>query len=530
VDKTNESVIERRKPKVITFNEISLIQLGNEKLYNLDYLKITQGINEHARIFMRFTNIDAADKEKYLKLADSGVPIVVQYGDKQTLFNGVMTHLGVKLKEANWNLEVRGASRSIELDAMVRSRSFIKRKLTYEELFEQIRGNCKGAMFSYLIDVQTNIGELILQYQETDWNFLKRMAGRFSTGLVACVLYDKPAVTFGVYDENRKTTRIVTDQNNVINKIAKNTYDDYFTDEDDTIMHYKLTTGQFLDIGDPVSIDSPLPMGQESMETNSNLLYVIRSTGIVTKGSDLIWKYVLTPKEGLIQKPYSRRRIAGMSLEGVVKDRIRDTALVELVIDKACGGNAKEQYALKDPNDEATNLTELVYFKCGTPYSAEQNTGFYCMPEIGDSVKIYFPTEDETDGFILQSIRKQDNRNNNLKISKPNVKYFRTRYGKEIKFDQNELVITVQKYDPEKREVVNRDVVVLKLNDENGVILTTQQKITIRAENDVTIDSKNGNVNIAAGDNAQLAMKCGDSSVNMKGGNITIKGKKIKTN
>lgn len=517
------------KQSIITYDDISLIQLGNEELYNLDSIKITRGINEHERIYLRCTNILAADKEKYLKMADTDTTILIQYGnDKQTLFNGVVTHLNIKLDGSNWNLEIRGASCSIKLDVTMKSRSFVQRKLTYENMFEEIRQKY-GATFAYLLNEQAQLGGFVLQYQETDWNFLKRIAGGFSTGLVAHALFDKPAITFGVYDDSRKVTPITMDQYNGVDTVGKNTYDDYYTDEDDTVIHYRLTTRQLLNIGDAVRLDSSAVQTGQAVQNNPSPLYVARSSASMTRGNDLMWKHILTPKEGLVQKPYSRRRIAGMSLEGVVQDRVRDTALVELAIDTAYKGSAKDQYTLKNHND-ASNITEYVYFKYCSPYTAEQNTGFYCMPEIGDSVEVYFPTENETDGVIMQSIRRGTGQSANQKADKPDVKYFRTPFGKEIKFDQNELVITVQKYDTTQKKLTTTNVAVLTLNDNDGITLTTQQKITIKAENDLTIDSKSGNVTIAAGNNSQLSMKCGDSSITMKGGNTTIKGKKIKTN
>lgn len=42
------------------------------------------------------------------------------------------------------------------------------------------------------------LGQFTLQYQETDWKFLKRLASRFQTGLVPDPIAAKPSLTVGL--------------------------------------------------------------------------------------------------------------------------------------------------------------------------------------------------------------------------------------------------------------------------------------------------------------------------------------------
>jgi uncharacterized protein (DUF2345 family) len=152
------------------------------------------------------------------------------------------------------------------------------------------------------------------------------------------------------------------------------------------------------------------------------------------------------------------------------------------------------------------------------------------MPEIGDFVHVYFPTSDEGEAIISQSIRKQDGESPqqpNLKVNDPKIKYFRTRYGKEVKFSPNELVITIEQYDDKKKKVINTRVVVLQLNDSDGVTISTQKNISLIAKNEFSITAK-GKLSIAA--EQQLSIACKESNILMTGGITHIKGKKVKTN
>ena len=54
------------------------------------------------------------------------------------------------------------------------------------------------------------------------------------------------------------------------------------------------------------------------------------------------------------------------------------------------------------------------------------------MPEIDDTVYIYFPTKEESEGVGTSSLRIGDKGTD--KVNEPSIKYFRTIDGKEIKF------------------------------------------------------------------------------------------------
>ena len=71
--------------------------------------------------------------------------------------------------------------------------------------------------------------------------------------------------------------------------------------------------------------------------------------------------------------PYGNKKIIGASMKGNVTAVKKDTVKVVLMEDET-GGWAGQKW-----------------FAYSTIYSSPDGTGWYCMPEKGDSVRLIFP-------------------------------------------------------------------------------------------------------------------------------------------
>lgn len=208
-------------------------------------------------------------------------------------------------------------------------------------------------------------------------------------------------------------------------------------------------------------------------------------------------KYLLVPEEGLQQNRRYNQRIVGTSLPGKVIKVKQDRVKVHLDIDK-------------DRKQEAAKSCLFPYM---TPYTAENHTGWYCMPENGDTVNLYFPTNKEEESVVIHSYRKEAKEND--KIDSPEVKYFRTKFGKELKFTDKEILITGKDNE-----------ILIRLNEDDGIEIQSAKKVMISSAGELTIHS-DSKVNLQAGTGLELV--CNGSSITMDG--VThIKGKQIKTN
>ena len=142
------------------------------------------------------------------------------------------------------------------------------------------------------------------------------------------------------------------------------------------------------------------------------------------EGSILKHQYTLTTKKGLSQNTLYNNQLIGLSLQGKVIDVSRDNVRVHLEI------------------DDGQNKDESWWFHYSSVYTAEGNSGWYCMPELNDHVRIYFSDNKEENGMAISSVRKNSRAGGNNKVDNPDVKCFRTKSGKELMFSPEEILIT----------------------------------------------------------------------------------------
>jgi hypothetical protein len=96
------------------------------------------------------------------------------------------------------------------------------------------------------------------------------------------------------------------------------------------------------------------------------------------------------------------------------------------------------------------------------------------MPELGDHLKVYFPNNKEEDGVAMSSVRKDSEKAEYNKVDNPDVKYFRTKSGKELMFAPNEILISAK-----DKEIY------IRLNEEDGIEIFSKKEIKIIS--DVTL-------------------------------------------
>lgn len=101
--------------------------------------------------------------------------------------------------------------------------------------------------------------------------------------------------------------------------------------------------------------------------------------------------------------------------------------------------------------DDEQSIETSWQLPYSTPYTAAGNSGWYIMPEVGNTVLIYFPNKEEDSAIVLNSIRVQNTGAD--KIGDPADKYLRTVHGKEIKLAPDELMITCSNWTNSELEI-----------------------------------------------------------------------------
>lgn len=80
-------------------------------------------------------------------------------------------------------LRLSAASETISMDRKKKSRSFQNPDMTYQQILNKIIESYPS-LDSNWIRAEEKIREPILQYEETDWDFLLRLSSHFHTGIV----------------------------------------------------------------------------------------------------------------------------------------------------------------------------------------------------------------------------------------------------------------------------------------------------------------------------------------------------------
>ena len=470
---------------MITHENI-FVKFDDLELNETQELKIIAAINEHTRISLSCI-VAVEGNEKLLDRtdADSNIEVGVvteSVSVPQIIFRGIVTVFKLKMVCDVYHIEVEGVSFTYLMDIKQRERSFQNPNMRYRELFTKVTAAYPGADF--IMDTAMEklpLEPFILEYRETDWDFLKRVASYSNAGLMPESAAAAPK--FWVGDPERGDKGEIQLTHYTVRKrvgsfrSAVANYIEVLHLEDS--IEYEVESDQLLCLGDVVAF-------------RGRRLFV-RHSVVCLKQGVLKSTYFLTPDGGIKQNKMYNQDIRGLSLEGSVIDVNQDQIRVHLEIDK----EQKQE--------------EAIWFPYCTPFSNEGSTGWHCMPEVGDSIKLYFPSVKEEEAFVTTSIRRGEKAGERLQ--KPETKYFRTVDEKEMMFSDKDLTVS------------GRDALLLiRLNIEQGVEISSELDIDLTARENLIIDVGK-RLTVTAGE--EIHFQCRESELLMNE-EIMLNAKRIK--
>jgi hypothetical protein len=432
-----------------TYSDISITPYKLEKIIDL---RISRVLNDHASLYIHGT-IPESELDKYVENAGDGesVGVSVKDGDNViALFQGAVTNISVSASANVRSITIEALSSSFLMDIKKKDRSFQKDGLLYKDIFKKITEEYENGE---VIDEASNgapTGGLLVQYHETDWEFIKRLASHFNAPLVPACSLTGVKYYIGVPDLAEKYN--LEDFNyTVIKDIkgykVKSENDIKGLDQRDLIS-YELTTRKILELLSPVKF-------------KKQKLYVY-SVEIEMINGILSNTYTLRGIKGLSRRKINNDLLAGTSLFGKIADVAKDTVKIELDIDK-------------DEKDKPS-VGEVIWFPYSTVYSSPDGSGWYCMPEKGDQVRLYFSDSDEKNAFCASSVNLTSS--DPKKRSDPSVKSISTKHGKQVIFRPGAI------------EIIASDGLLLRLTDDGGIEFKSAKKITLDATEDIEVKGK----------------------------------------
>ncbi|MBR3771132.1 MAG: hypothetical protein IKL07_02570 [Clostridium sp.] len=465
--------------------DYTMLYIPSFDILHIESFKMEQRINEHAVMIFSGLIKDGVDEEQLVMYTNVGYQVEVYCSNdiknpkQKKMFQGIVTEVKVRNVDTVKYLHVKAYSNSFQMDVIKNSVSYQETSRTYKQMLGEVvkRTNNASVIFSPEFDKPT--GGFLIQYKETDWEYLKRMASHFHVGLVPDILSGKPCAWAG-YAFSQDSCKIHVKEYTTSKDIKayqiekKNGLSDA---QEKNYLIYEVKSYNILKVMDKVNF--------------MNQTFYVKKAVYEMVESTIVGTYRICKKEHFKRKKIVNWELSGISLNGLVTEIIRDKIKVQLSIDRE--SNAK------------------YLFPYSTMSASPDGSGWYCMPRKGDEVRVYFPDEEDRNAFAVSSVSaytppaeggtsgqgaKKD------RMGDPNVRYLRTPHGMQI--------------------TLNPDGIIINAADGQGVIaLDAEGNITINAAKDLKVTAKN-DINLVAENNIAL-FATEDLSFTGSQGNVTLK-------
>lgn len=374
-----------------------------------------------------------------------------------------------------------GVSYTYLTDITSKRRSFQNKKQSLREMVNEILAGYPNAIciMDHTMGKQL-LDRFLLQWNETDWNYLKRVASvLFNTVLVANPVAEKPELSLGIPEGRERQLdnhcRLNYEISNAMEdsefslQLNRSRFDDKLDDNDRFYFTFE-GTDEIYQIGDRVNF-------------HKRVLTVCKTTAEL-KGNVLKFSYIMATPNGLKVPRIYNEALVGQAISGKVMDVTGSSVKIDFEIDKG----------------RKSNKEQASWFPYATPYTAGGKSGWYFMPEIGDEVQLTFPGNKEEEAYAIYAVRNKQT----SCTDDPQTKYLRTKDGKEIRFSPKELVIT------------GKDKAVY-------IQMTEDEGITINSNTNIALEAK-GKILLAAKENVNLYAESGINMISNAGGSVRMDG------
>ncbi|WP_052410289.1 DUF6531 domain-containing protein [Paenibacillus durus] len=347
-----------------------------------------------------------------------------------------------------WTVRVDIISHSYQMDVKRISRSFQHADMAYTDVLKEVIHAYPGGDFLEIdaFEHGASIGDLLLQYEETDWDFIQRVASHAGAVVTPDVSTHEPRVWIGTPTVKQQVKleeglyRIEHDVESFLTAVQTGV--EGFQEQDFT--RFTVRMDQWLELGSEV-------------EAAGRRFVVAGVEGQLNKGM-LEFTYLCTTPAGLRQNKRYNENLAGLAMEGRILAIGVKKAKVHLDIDE------------DQPEQEA------VWF----PYSSPTSHIFHAMPPIGSRIKLYFPSNEEADAMLIQSVRTpfspqgEAAEKANKKMADSTVKSFATGGGKEFELGTTDISFTAKE-----------GALFVTIGEEGGITLQSDKDIVLTAEQEL---------------------------------------------
>lgn len=429
--------------QAITYKDIVIDGLCRVQKIRELYMQIKP--NCHAEIaFYVMTEKEEWQRALQDTISQRGFRISIQNGadKKQVLFAGVVEKAEFIREGELFFIRIKGTSFSVLCDQTEKKRTYQDISKTYAEIADSAVRESNVILVNTL-NTDTKPVKPMIQYAETDWEFLMRLASHMKSVLYPNVAFSKPYIWMGLPGTEKAIeleNGVMYEEHGISSQYLKiGGSSEGFVPAD--FEYYKITTTEHYEIGACILYQN-------------KKWYIVEKTAELMQG-ELIFTYRFAKKSFISTRKQYNPLFAGMSLLGKVIETKGETLKIQFDIDK-----------------DFQNT-------CAYPYRWVPDTGsvMYCMPQIGTRVSVYFANEDEWSAKVVNCIRT--NGAGCAKMSNPNQRTLATEHGKELFLNPDSIGMSIE-------ESANS----LQLLDDFGVRLESGMKITVKGEDEVRLKAR----------------------------------------
>ncbi len=411
-------------------------------------------------------------------------------GEKVILFSGIMTDIRISEQAQMKTVRIEAKSRSWLMDRTKRSRSFQNIKMSYRTLAWEIlkcyKGeNAKEQCSLIYAGAERKTEGLIVQYEETDWEFLKRVLSLAGLALTPDSRQEGIKLYAGVpsLPEAALSCHVrAIDKDMASYYLLKANGRDVRAAD---FTRYTVESEQLLGILEPVSIG-----GNRAVAYGCKYIFGDQEmTGI----------YGLQSPRGLKRTASYPMHLIGVALLGEVVGVTGSKVRVLMEIDKGHKERA------------------VYWFPYSTMSASPNGSGWYCMPEKGDKVRVYFPSKTEREAVALSAVSSyqvpQDGGED--RMENPDSRYLRTKAGQELALAPGYIRLSC-----------GQNAASATIHTDGTVLVHAQSAVKVQAHESLTLDAEE-ELNIHAKDQLYVHSTDGGQIAVAKG-HILFKGTEVK--
>ncbi|MCH5345359.1 MAG: hypothetical protein J1E64_15135 [Acetatifactor sp.] len=438
--------------EVITYSNIVVEGFPFKKILSVS---IEHAPNEHAKAEI-VGEVETEVGQNQVQRVDETTMITVSTtaeGQPEVLFCGCVGNLSMEQENEYSRVNLLLYSTSRLLDMTLKNKTYQNTAKTYGQI---IQADIADVGDLHMMVSDKAIGQLIMKYNETDWNFMKRMASQLNAPLIANLYSQRPQVYIGMPPAARTIE-------------VESTSFSYGSDIDSFAQSSNSMVQDFA--GEQVESYQYGYLGDEIL-MNGQSRYAKSVHAYLEDG-------ILRIKYGLLAATAAS---AGGSMAGIAVPATANTQasgkMMKGIVQAVQGD--KVQVYLTDVDasyDEGGNW----WFPFSTAYSSGDGSGWYCMPEVGDEVRVFFPSGNEGEAFAASSVCANP-------PSNPRHKSWKAPGGKEILLTDEGMYIIGKSG---KMYINLTDETGVEIHSDKDINITSDAKISISAADEIHVVATN---------------------------------------